>query len=233
MESKDVTSSFRQAARDIDFEWPTVNSQSTMHVLVDGRRVASIERASDQLREAWLPPFWEPPVPGWALRWAAVGLLTLALLALAWRLDVPAQAARRPLPVAVSLALAAALVPGQAAWGSPPPPSGVVKRWFVEDHVGSASLVLDAQGNVVERRVFEPFGKVFAQTGTLSAPRFTGKRSAPEADTLGLGSLYDFGARWYDAELGRFQQIDPIVQSPLAPVTLNSGRSPRPSRISR
>jgi RHS repeat-associated protein len=199
------------------FEWHKGSATSTMHVLVGGRRVASVERASDTLVAAWLPPFWEPPLPWSALRWGALGLLALALLALAIRLEVPAQAARRPLPVAVSLALALALVPGQAAMATPPPPSGVVKRWFVEDHLGSTALVLDHNANVVDRKVFEPFGKVHAQTSPVAtSPRFTGKRQSAES------GLYDFGARWYDPELGRFAQIDPIVQSPFEPVTLNA-----------
>jgi RHS repeat-associated protein len=44
---------------------------------------------------------------------------------------------------------------------------------------------------------------------------FTGQRFEK-----GLG-LYDYGARWYDPELGRFLQPDPVVPQPFDPQSLN------------
>jgi RHS repeat-associated protein len=75
---------------------------------------------------------------------------------------------------------------------------------------------------VIYRRVFEPYGGVVAEsTGSGAHERiFTGKRE--DVDTRDGGSgLANFGARWYDADIGRFLGVDPIVQTVSDPQTHN------------
>jgi len=67
--------------------------------------------------------------------------------------------------------------------------------WLVGDHLGTTSLVLDAEGNKVAESRHLPYGEERWTSGTLPTDyRFTGQR-----DT-GLG-LYHMGARFYDAYL--------------------------------
>ena len=71
------------------------------------------------------------------------------------------------------------------------------------DAIGSVRAITDANGQVVERRDFLPFGEPWPPNGTNSDPRqFTGQ----EHDvTTGLDY---FGARYYASLNGRFTRAD-------------------------
>jgi RHS repeat-associated protein len=60
------------------------------------------------------------------------------------------------------------------------------------------------------------FGDCRNSTGTLSTDKkFTGQR-------LDATGLYYYGARYYDATIGRFISADTVVPNPMDPQTLNS-----------
>jgi RHS repeat-associated protein len=91
-----------------------------------------------------------------------------------------------------------------------------VVRWVFSNGVGSGVVYANDTPTVVRRRVFEPFGRVIAETGTESPDvSFTGKLLNDDAQ------LYAFGARWYDAETGQFTAVDPIVADAADPKTHN------------
>ena len=78
--------------------------------------------------------------------------------------------------------------------------------YYHNDHLGSPVAITDAFGNVVWRADYEPFGKIASLTETtpVNVHRFIGK----ERD-LETGLDY-FGARYYDAGIGRFLSVDPF-----------------------
>jgi RHS repeat-associated protein len=84
-------------------------------------------------------------------------------------------------------------------------------------------LYLTDAPDVIYRRVFEPYGGVAAESvGTaLHEHIFTGKREDADTRVGSESGLIHFGARWYDAEIGRFLSIDPIVQTLDDPQTHN------------
>jgi RHS repeat-associated protein len=84
---------------------------------------------------------------------------------------------------------------------------GVVK-YYHKDHLGSTRVVTDAAGNVVATYKFKPYGEVESHTGEDIKYGFTGK----EEDS-GSGLKY-FGARFYDAETGRFITPDTYTNLP-------------------
>ena len=85
------------------------------------------------------------------------------------------------------------------------PLDSVQAYFYLPDHLGSASIVTDPSGNVVEQSVFYPYGKDRASSGNYKSEyRFTGKELDDET------GLHYFGARYYDSQTGRFVSVDPM-----------------------
>jgi RHS repeat-associated protein len=85
------------------------------------------------------------------------------------------------------------------------------------DHLGSASLTTDYQGSKLGELRYTPYGETrYVWGSTPTDRRFTGQR-----EEAALGSLYDYGARFYSPSLNRFISPDTIVPSPGNPQSLN------------
>ena len=94
-----------------------------------------------------------------------------------------------------------------------------MRLWFFADHLGTPVLITNATGSTARRRIFEPFGKLVAETelGGYAPPVFfTGKRYEAEA------AMYDFGARWYDATTAAFASVDPVIGDLANPLAHNA-----------
>jgi RHS repeat-associated protein len=89
-------------------------------------------------------------------------------------------------------------------------------QWLLGDHLGSTSLVYD--GTATVRQGYMPWGEQRFVDGAGELPttfRFTGQR-----EEAGIG-LYFYGARWYDAALGRFVQADTVIPGSRNPNALD------------
>ena len=77
-------------------------------------------------------------------------------------------------------------------------------RYLLHDHLGSTRVVLDSNNQVLGSFDYSPFGET-TPTGTVAnvAYRYTGQEVND-----GLGT-YNYHARHYDAEMGRFLRVDP------------------------
>jgi RHS repeat-associated protein len=97
-------------------------------------------------------------------------------------------------------------------------------RYVHSDHLGSVSLLTDADGKVVPGSVqrFFPFGKVRAGQPVLlpTGRNFTGQQLDVNTGLLYYGSSQRYG-RYYDPALGRFAQPDMVVPNPGDPQQLN------------
>ena len=85
-----------------------------------------------------------------------------------------------------------------------------VQRYQLDNHLGSASLELDASANVISYEEYYPYGDTSYRAGRNASEvsrkryRYTGKEKDEES------GLYYHGARYYACWLGRWTAADPI-----------------------
>lgn len=81
-------------------------------------------------------------------------------------------------------------------------------HYYLKDHQGNNRVVINQNGNVEETNHYYPFGGVFASSQNVQPYKYNGK----ELDTKKGLNWYDYGARQYDAALGRFTTMDPMAE---------------------
>ena len=88
-------------------------------------------------------------------------------------------------------------------------------HYYLQDHQGNNRVVIDQNGTVEETNHYYPFGGVFASTSSVQPYKYNGK----ELDTKKGLNWYDYGARHYDAALGRFHTQDRFAEKyyPMSP----------------
>ena len=80
--------------------------------------------------------------------------------------------------------------------------------YYLKDHQGNNRVVVSSGGTVAEVNHYYPFGSVFASSSNVQPYKYNGK----ELDTKKGLNWYDYGARHYDATLGRWLVVDPLVE---------------------
>ena len=79
--------------------------------------------------------------------------------------------------------------------------------YYLKDHQGNNRVVVSSGGTVAEVNHYYPFGGLFANT-SVQPYKYNGK----ELDTKKGLNWYDYGARHYDAALGRWFTVDPLAE---------------------
>jgi insecticidal toxin complex protein TccC len=92
------------------------------------------------------------------------------------------------------------------------PPSGITNdqyRYNLTDHLGSSSLELDSEGEVISQETYHPYGSTawFAGRSEVEASYKTVRYSGKERDATGL---YYYGFRYYAPWLQRWVSPDPV-----------------------
>ena len=79
--------------------------------------------------------------------------------------------------------------------------------YYLKDHQGNNRVVINGGGTVMETNHYYPFGGVFS-TSNVQPYKYNGK----ELDIKNGLNWYDYGARHYDAALGRFMTQDRFAE---------------------
>ena len=80
--------------------------------------------------------------------------------------------------------------------------------YYLKDHQGNNRVVVSSSGTVMETNHYYPFGGVFSTSTNVQPYKYNGK----ELDTKAGLNWYDYGARHYDAALGRWHVVDPLAE---------------------
>ncbi len=197
------------------FSWQSTGSTAYSNIAAFGEVIAEVRQKNSQLRAVWAPVAWPLVTPMGSLLWVLAGAGVLAWIALLGWLGAGPAFSEAPAAATLALALTALLAVPPPAWGvrrgGRGSGSATTVRAFFRDHLGSAVYVTRPN----KRRVYEPFGKAVMPAADAT-DEFTGKQYHGATD------MYYFGARWYDAEAGRFAGVDPLVARPTNPQELNA-----------
>ena len=86
--------------------------------------------------------------------------------------------------------------------------NGNAYYYYLKDHQGNNRVVINGSGTVMETNHYYPFGGVFSTSTNVQPYKYNGK----ELDTKNGLNWYDYGARHYDAALGRWHVVDPLAE---------------------
>lgn len=83
-----------------------------------------------------------------------------------------------------------------------------IYHYYLKDHLGNNRVVVDQSGTVEETNHYYPFGCLFGESASIQPYKYNGK----ELDTANNLNWYDYGARMYDAAIGRWHMVDPMSE---------------------
>ena len=81
-------------------------------------------------------------------------------------------------------------------------------HYYLQDHQGNNRVVINESGSVEEVNHYYPFGGLYTNSTNVQPYKYNGK----ELDTKKGLNWYDYGARMYDAAVGRWHAVDPLAE---------------------
>ena len=81
-------------------------------------------------------------------------------------------------------------------------------HYYLQDHQGNNRVVINESGSVEEVNHYYPFGGLYANSTNVQPYKYNGK----DLDVRKGLNWYDYGARQYDAAVGRWHAVDPLAE---------------------
>ncbi len=86
-------------------------------------------------------------------------------------------------------------------------------QYFLKDHLGNTRITMNQNGTVLQEDAYYPFGMNIAGLSSAnSSPENKYKYNGKELQDEFELDWYDYGARFYDAALGRWHSVDPKAE---------------------
>lgn len=83
-------------------------------------------------------------------------------------------------------------------------------RYYITDHLGNNSLVVNGNGSVLQATHYYPFGSIHHSSTNQGNQKY--KYNGKEYDSMHGLNEYDYGARRYDPVIGMFTSMDPLCE---------------------
>jgi RHS repeat-associated protein len=87
-----------------------------------------------------------------------------------------------------------------------------VYYYYLKDHLGNTRVVINSSGTIVEKSHYYPFGMRFYPESTSNSSALAFRYNGKEFESMNGLNRYDYGARMYDAQLGRWHVVDPLAE---------------------
>jgi RHS repeat-associated protein len=102
--------------------------------------------------------------------------------------------------------------------------------WYHSDHLGSAQLITNIEGEEYERIEYTPYGELWVERASAASNidipyRFTGKERDEET------GLYYYGARYLDPKTSRWLSTDPALSDYIPGASINDEAKKRNSEL--
>ena len=88
-----------------------------------------------------------------------------------------------------------------------------VYYYYLKDHLGNVRVVINSSGTTIEKSHYYPTGIRFYVESTSNSSALPFRYNGKEFDRMNGLNWYDYGARIYDPQIGRFHSVDPHAEN--------------------
>lgn len=86
-------------------------------------------------------------------------------------------------------------------------------HFYLTDHLGNNRVVANANGTVVQKNHYYPFGIAFAEGTSTEQGKQPYKYNGKELDQMHGLNMYDYSARYMEPAIGKFTSVDPHAEN--------------------